>query len=209
MKTKKGAERKNEILDKAEFLFATRGYEHTTIVDILDAVGIGKGTFYYHYKSKEEVLDAIILRRCEMGAEAAMRFVEDRTLDVHEKLLRIVLAQKPVNETQKQLIETLHEPSNALMHQKCMTKQVCILSPVLEKVVKEGIAKGVFSTPYPRDSMEILLTAGLTVFDDGYFQWDPEEMERKMHAFLLAMERVLGAEEGSLSYLRQCFDLPK
>lgn len=209
MKSQKGKKRKNEILDKAEFLFAAKGYERTTIVDILESVGIGKGTFYYYYKSKEEVLDAIVERRCEQGVEAAMIFVEDDTLGVHEKLLRVMLAQKPAGEAQKRIIETLHEPSNALMHQKCMTESVLKVSPVLERVVEQGIAEGVFSTPCPRESLEILLAAALTVFDSGYFQWAPEELERKMHAFLFTMERALGAGEGTLSYLVECFDLPE
>ena len=53
-------ERKNEILDTAERLFHTKGYEKTTINDILKEVNIAKGTFYYYFKSKEEVMDALI-----------------------------------------------------------------------------------------------------------------------------------------------------
>ncbi|WP_312609309.1 TetR/AcrR family transcriptional regulator, partial [Mammaliicoccus sciuri] len=55
-------ERKNDILNAAEALFSTKGYQKTTIIDILKAVGIAKGTFYYYFASKEEVMDAIIDR---------------------------------------------------------------------------------------------------------------------------------------------------
>ena len=54
---KKPAERKAEILDAAEALFATKGYVKTSVADLLDAVGIAKGTFYFHCKSTEEVID--------------------------------------------------------------------------------------------------------------------------------------------------------
>ena len=59
---KEAAERKNEILDAAEELFAARGYEETSTGDILDRVGIARGTLYYHFRSKEEILDALIGR---------------------------------------------------------------------------------------------------------------------------------------------------
>lgn len=62
---KEAEARRNEILDAAEILFTGKGYAKTTIIDILEAVGIAKGTFYYHFKSKEEVMDAIIDRIVE------------------------------------------------------------------------------------------------------------------------------------------------
>ena len=67
--SKKPEERKNEILDNAEKLFGTKGYSKTTINDILLAVGIAKGTFYYYFKSKEEVMDAIVMRFIDNGIE--------------------------------------------------------------------------------------------------------------------------------------------
>ena len=59
--------RRNEILDKAAGLFEERGYNNTTVNDILREVNIAKGTFYYYFKSKEEVLDAIIDRYLEIA----------------------------------------------------------------------------------------------------------------------------------------------
>ena len=59
---KEAEERKNEILDAAEELFVTKGYDGTSTGDILDKVGIARGTLYYHFKSKEDILDALIER---------------------------------------------------------------------------------------------------------------------------------------------------
>ena len=57
---KEAEERKSEILDAAEELFAAKGYEQTSTGDILERVGIARGTLYYHFKSKEDILDALI-----------------------------------------------------------------------------------------------------------------------------------------------------
>ena len=54
--------RKNEILDTAEKLFISKGYEKTSTTDILNEIGIARGTLYYHFKSKEDILIAMIDR---------------------------------------------------------------------------------------------------------------------------------------------------
>ena len=64
MKTVKDAElRRQEILMTAKKLFIKKGYDKTSVNDILKVVDIAKGTFYYYFSSKEEVLEAIIIPR--------------------------------------------------------------------------------------------------------------------------------------------------
>ena len=59
---KEAEERRNEILDVAERLFGMKGFDHTSTNDILNEVGIARVTLYYHFKSKEDILDAMIGR---------------------------------------------------------------------------------------------------------------------------------------------------
>ena len=59
---KEASVRRNEILDAAERLFGTNGFEQTSTNDLLAEIGIARGTLYYHFKSKEEILDAMIER---------------------------------------------------------------------------------------------------------------------------------------------------
>ena len=53
---KEAEERRNEILDVAERLFGTKGFDNTSTNDILKEIGIARGTLYYHFKSKEDIL---------------------------------------------------------------------------------------------------------------------------------------------------------
>ncbi|MDR1438695.1 MAG: TetR/AcrR family transcriptional regulator [Clostridiales bacterium] len=200
---KEGQERKNEILDASEDLFFSKGYEKATVNDILDAVGISKGAFYYHFGSKEEVLDAIIRRRADSGICAANRIAADAALTAHEKLLQIMLAQKPNTAQQEQLVGALHEAPNALMHQKSLSEIILRLAPVLGAVVGQGIGEGVFRTPYPIESSEFILAVAQTIFDDGCFHWTADELARKIPAFMQSIERILGADEGSMSYIME------
>jgi AcrR family transcriptional regulator len=172
--------------------------------DILEAVKIAKGTFYYHFKSKEDVLDTLIERRISEGMKKAEEIAAS-SLSPVEKLLAVIMAQKPQNQVQEDFIAVIHEKDNAKMHQKSLTQYVLRLGPCLGKVIQEGIEAGCFSTPFPNESAEILLCAALVLFDDAYFQWTHEETAAKSAAFLAVMERALGAKAGSFSGLAKVF----
>jgi AcrR family transcriptional regulator len=202
---KEAEKRKHEILDAAEKLFASKSYEGTTINDILGATRIAKGTFYYHYKSKEEVMDGIIGRRIDKGLERAKVIASDGTLPAPAKLLAVIMAQKPSGPVDEGINGELNKQGNALMHQKTLSRLVLALAPVLASVVEEGIAQGFFSAPYPRESVEFLLAAALTLFDDAFFEQTPQFLASRVPAFIAAMERILGAEPGSLAGFTEVF----
>lgn len=190
--------RKNEILDVAEELFVTKGYNKTTIIDILDRVGIAKGTFYYYFKSKEEVMDEIIFRVVDRDVEKAETIVKDNNMSPIEKIQTILMSQKAeLGDKKDKLIEQFHAPGNAEMHQRSLVYSVKKLSPVLAEVVKQGIEVGVFETEYPLEAVEFLMAAAEFVFDIGLWSWNQEELEKKASAFINMVERVLGAKSGS------------
>ncbi|WP_139991813.1 TetR/AcrR family transcriptional regulator [Paenibacillus paridis] len=204
---KEPEERKNEILDTAEALFHSKGYDKTTINDILKEIGIAKGTFYYYFKSKEEVMDAIVVRIVDSGVLAAKEIAANASLTVHEKFLYIMLAQKPAsNSSKSQLIETLHDVNNAQMHQKSLSETVRKLTPILQEVTEQGIQEKLFATPYPREAIELLLVTAVTLFDEGIFNWQPQELSQKIAGFIHAMETLLGAEKGSFAYVARLFE---
>jgi len=197
--------RKNEILDAAEKLFTAKGYEAATINDILAETNIAKGTFYYHYKSKEDVLDGIIKRRIDAGLEQAKALAADPRLGVEEKLLSVILAQKPQKPAEEEILPVIHEPANALLHQKILSEYVTRLSPILTDIIQEGIDKKIFDTPYPKEITEILLSAGLVIFDTAYFRRTREEHTRRVSAFINTIERLTGAGPESLARLSGMF----
>ncbi len=198
--------RKNEILDVAEELFVTKGYNKTTIIDILDRVGIAKGTFYYYFKSKEEVMDEIIFRVVDRDVEKAETIVKDNNMSPIEKIQTILMSQKAeLGDKKDKLIEQFHAPGNAEMHQRSLVYSVKKLSPVLAEVVKQGIEVGVFETEYPLEAVEFLMAAAEFVFDIGLWSWNQEELEKKASAFINMVERVLGAKSGSFEGIMGVF----
>lgn len=204
--SKEAEERRNEILDTAEMLFFAKGYARTTVNDILQEIGIAKGTFYYYFKSKEEVMDAVVMRFIDAGVDAARQIAADPKLSVHEKLLQIIMAQKPDTERKGQMIEQFHQAENAQLHQKSLTETILKLTPILTEVIEQGIKERLFHCPYPQATMEFLLIASQFMFDEGIFEWQPEEIIEKIQAFIYIMETTLGAEKGSFDYVTQMFD---
>lgn len=195
---KDAQERKNEILDVAEELFVTKGYNKTTIIDILDKVGIAKGTFYYYFKSKEEVMDEIIFRVVDRDVKKAEIIIKNSNMNPIQKIQTILMSQKPeLGDKKERLIEQFHSPGNAEMHQRSLVYSVKKLSPVLAEVVRQGIEEGVFETEYPLEAVEFLMAAVEFVFDTGLCSWNQEELEKKAKAFINIVERTLGAKTGS------------
>jgi AcrR family transcriptional regulator len=200
--------RMNEILDAAKTLFITKGYEKTTVNDILERVGIGKGTFYHYFQSKEEVMDAVIDRTVAIYSEAAKAVIKDAALNASEKFATIVLGKMEGMPQREGIIEELHQDGNAAFHQKSLTETILALSPILAEVVKQGISEGAFDTPYPLETVELLLTANQFLFDQGIFSWTTDNIKRRIEAFIYNTELLLGAKQGSFDYLYETAKTP-
>lgn len=196
--------RKNEILDAAAALFAEKGFDNTSTNNILDAVGIARGTLYHHFKSKEDIMDALIRRQSTLLLEQARRAAEDKSVSVEERLIRTILAlqiEASGHTEGSEMIDHLHNPQNALMHQK--TRQVILqnVPPILAGILEDGIAEGHFDTPYPLECMEITVSYLDTVLDDDIFELTPQQRPAKVKAFLFLLERMLGAKPGQLAFI--------
>ncbi|QGU96028.1 TetR family transcriptional regulator [Clostridium bovifaecis] len=188
-------ERRNEILDAAGRLFSTKGYSKCTVNDILNAVGIAKGTFYYYFNSKEEVLDAIIERVTEIVVERAEEAASNPELSPVMKMLNIILSMRVESEVDNILMEELHKPENALMHQKSLSLMVTRVAPILAKVVDEGISLGIFESDFPTQYMQIFLTSSITLLDDGIFQVKRSEQQMTLRALVALLEKMLGVAD--------------
>lgn len=192
---KEHEERKNEIIDTAAALFAAKGYEECSVNDILTAIGIAKGTFYHYFKSKEEVLDAVIEKTTHQIVAQVRQVAAKQELTPEEKLLQIFLTMRVEAPESEAILEEIHKTENALLHQKSLNASLNGVVPILTKVVEEGNEKGVFHCIYPEQDMQIFLAAALTLLDDGIFQVEPRKMQRIFEAMMAMLEKILGVEE--------------
>ncbi|WP_405111285.1 TetR/AcrR family transcriptional regulator [Paenibacillus sp. FSL K6-1217] len=208
MRVVKEAEaRRNEILDAAEALFGQKGFDGTSTGDILGEVGIARGTLYYHFKSKEDIMDALIERTNANILHAAQQVAEDKSIPVIERILRVVMALNISSGDGggTEIMEHIHKPQNALMHQKIQKAVIRDVPPILAPIISEGIEQGIFHTPYPYECMEMVVVYATTIFDNDMVEMTEEERMSRILAFIANVERLLGAGSGSLMSVMQMF----
>jgi len=113
----------HEILDAAEYLFATEGYERTTIKDISQRMGVAQGMLYYYFKSKHQVLDGVMERRAEEALSEVYR-IQNLRIDAYDKLSNIMSA----------LLQVAKGPEGRFLELMYMDSVVPLTLCLLEKI---------------------------------------------------------------------------
>ena len=192
---KKGERRKNELVQIAYKKFLEKGYEQTSVDEIIEAAQIAKGTFYYYFQSKEQMLEEVVEMMLEKGAERAAE-VLNSTLSIPEKIVSIILAYRPmVNEAVIQ--DALNQPGNILLHDRVNKKLIAGAIPLISETVREGIRQGIFDCEQIEERVKMILILNSRIFDDGDFTNDD------VIAFLDIVEKTFGAKPGTMSFIRE------
>ena len=194
---KEAQERRREILDVAEELFVTQGYDNTSTNDILNRIGIARGTLYYHFKSKEDILNSMIERINDGLIAKARKIASDKSVPVIDRLVMTIAGMQVDTEIGQEIIDQVHKPQNALMHQKMQQHLLNGVIPIIAGIVEEGNEQGIFNIKYPAETTEMLILYSGTVFDDD-FDESKERVQNRIQAFLYNMELLLGAKEGTV-----------
>lgn len=194
---KEAKERRNEILDAAERLFGTKGYDHTSTNDILNEVGIARGTLYYHFKSKEDILDAMIERITQRLIARARGISRQKEIPFLQRFTLVIGALNVDGPLGNEIMKLVHKPQNALMHQKMQERMLAGVNPLITELIEEGIESGIFKTDYPAEAVEMMMLYSNTVFD-ALAEHSEEELHKKAEAFIYNVERLLGMEPGSM-----------
>lgn len=203
-------ERRSELIAAAQQLFYTKGYERTSVSDIVKAVGVAQGTFYYYFDSKQAILEALV---AELTAQRHVLFqaiVADEILNAIQKWTRAVQVIGDWKIERKAellaLARVILKDENVLLRHKLRVQKVQMAAPILTEIIVQGIAEGVFETAYVEETAEIVYAisgafsdtlADICLNPDKYD--DPTALAwRKLASVQTAIERVLGAKPGSL-----------
>lgn len=91
-----GRTTREHIVDAADELFYRQGYEHTSFADIADAVKISRGNFYYHFRTKDEILEAVIDLRLNKTSEMLKQWEDEGEHPAKriESFIRILIANQ-------------------------------------------------------------------------------------------------------------------
>ena len=203
-------ERRSELIAAAQQLFYTKGYERTSVSDIVKAVGVAQGTFYYYFDSKQAILEALVAGLTAQRHVLFQAIVADETLNAIQKWTRAVQVIGDWEIERKAellaLARVILKDENVLLRHKLRTQKVQMAAPILTEIIVQGIAEGVFETAFVEEAAEIAYAssndfsdtlAGILLNHNGY--GDPVALARRKYtAVQAAIERVLGATPGSL-----------
>lgn len=157
------------ILDAAERLFLEKGYENTTIQDIVDALGdLTKGAVYHHFASKEEIVDAVgermFYRRNPFAAVA-----DRKDLTGLEKFRASIRLNQADEDRMEMTVQSMSILKNPRFLVEMIRDNQRDLTPYIQRFLEEGIQDGSIQTEYPRELAEVIpLLTGLWMVPDLY-----------------------------------------
>jgi AcrR family transcriptional regulator len=208
--------RRNEILDAAQRLVYSKGYESMTIQDILNAVEISKGAFYHYFPSKHALLEGLIDRSIVQATNIVAPVLEDPELSSLEKLTRYFDKISSWKISQKaymiQLLRVWYLDENSLLRHKMATAGIEFLSPILINLINQGIAEGTMKVVDPQTTAKVVYSLMISLGENlgnvilssdqpGSKQSILESIKTMLdttQAYTKAIERVLGVQEGSI-----------
>lgn len=195
MKGEKGEKRKQELLQIAYRLFVTKGYEETSIDEIIAQAQIAKGTFYYHFESKSALLEAVIHKIITQRAEKARKYLS-APLPVAQKAVAIITSLRP-EETEMDIQNALHRKENATIHERIHKRIIDEAVPILSEVVREGISQGILQCDNIPQRVRMTLIISGSVFDHG--DYTPADID----VYIDTVEKLLGAQKSTFEFIRQ------
>ncbi len=173
------------ILDVAYRLFMEKGYEGTSIQDIIDQLGgLSKGAIYHHFKSKEDILVAVVDR---MTAESnqMLAVIRDRSDLCGIEKLKTIFKESINRPVQNDIFTVVPNFQNnpkllfSLLHETIEEAAPNYLLPI----IKEGISDGSLETDYPEQLAEMILLLANVWMNPMIFDDSEEESYSKIMVF--------------------------
>ena len=194
-------ERRAEIIDTADRLFREHGYDTCSVEMIIREIGVAKGTFYYYFKSKPEILQAIVDKTLDQIVEMAQGVADDPSLSALQKMEALLGNSHIGNDDGPEVAEMLHLPENRALHELTNIQTILRLSPILAGIVEQGIAEGAFDVERPLETIQFLFTGAQFLTDGGMFGFTEAELRQRRLVMQSVIEKALGAKSGSFHFM--------
>jgi len=182
-----------QIIEASAKLFVEKGYEKTSIQDILDEVKMSRGVVYYYFKSKKDILDAIQAQRLD-GMRSIVKSIQaengrEKISKALSMLIEEVEDMPDVNVTNEKALEHLKDPHIILSHMQAHASDAKLLVSLFE----EGVKDGSIDTEYPLQLAELMFLLINTWLNPIVFSRDLEQTKTYLK-FIQQTFRILGAD---------------
>ena len=206
------AVRRAELIDCAQRLFLQKGYERTTINDVIAATALSKGAFYHHFRAKEDLLEAIAARFARQAVDQAADVRGDASLGALQRLNLMLAATREWKGAHlpelRAMFTTLLRPDNAVLYHRIVGAVFEAMGPMLTAVIETGQAEGAFDVADAGVAAEALLWLGegrrrvvvqaLEIVEAGDVDAGTDLLLRRLRAEEAMIDRILALAPGSI-----------
>ncbi|MDY2870999.1 MAG: helix-turn-helix domain-containing protein [Eubacteriales bacterium] len=206
---KKGIERRDQIIEAAERLFYEKGYEQTSVQDVLDALSLSKGGFYHYFQSKIELLEAVCRRQSVRDAEEMTAAVarQEGAVAKLNTLLRYCGLLRADRMDFALLVLRVGYLGGSLQLRACLREGLMEAAlPMMREIILEGMAENVFFTRFPDDIGELILQLFANITDElamliasGAPENQMGDMLTRLETYRCSVETLLGAPFGTIT----------
>ena len=206
-------ERRQEILETAQRLFYSQGYEATSIQSIIDQVGIAKGTFYHYFSSKTHLLDELVNYLVSSTMQPIEPLIYQPDLNALEKLHQFFFSLESWKLENKEfllnILRAWYSDDNIVFRTRLERTQLNSFSKKFALIIEQGCQEGLFKTDNPPALAHIILAIMqdfshrlldallLPEFSDK----SPFDIDQHVDTCQRAIEQLLGATAGSIHIL--------
>lgn len=196
--------KRERILDAMQELMSASQAQAISVSDIAQKAGIGKGSIYYYFSSKNDIIDAVIERSYSRVLDAGRELAAAAHLDAFQKMEIIYRAclDSSSELRRQEAIGTFNEQQeSAFIHQKFARVIITKLKPILAGIIRQGMAEGAIRCEYPEETAQIVLTVLTILLDNHLIPAQPEEIERLLAAFSQMQEKGMDIQPDTLQFL--------
>jgi len=200
---------KSGIINIARKLFYSKGFSKTSIQNIINEADIAKGTFYHYFKSKDDLLNQMTERDVEALYNLIYKIL-DLDIDAIKKLnmvFQTASTWKSENiQMMKVLVKTILSDSNLALRHTMLRQSIKQLTPIYQRIILQGNNEGLFNVTDTDYTANFILASFINNGEEMYkFLTAPKftediilEFKKYIHNYEVTMERLLGAEEGTI-----------
>lgn len=192
-----------KILDALQQLLEEKSIQHISVSDIAAKAGIGKGSIYYYFSSKDAIVDALIKRNYEKPLQTAKALSGQSEVSCFTRMAMLFQA---CHNSSAIFLRQEHNATTtvqdlAFLHQKYLHYVISELKPALTEIISQGIACGEIHFDYPAALAEVVLIVLAVKFDNSLVPSTSEDALDTIKGLVSLLEKGTGVPTGTLKYL--------
>ncbi|MBP2632518.1 MAG: transcriptional regulator, TetR family [Firmicutes bacterium] len=188
----------NEILDVADHLFFTKGYQATTISDIAKKMGTAQGMLYYYFNSKEEILETLLSRHASSLISEIQKIICHDHSPAEKISLTVSSVLHKAGYKDGLLLNMLYDDQNLHLKAKLFRQIELSLTPWLLKIIKEGISTQNFCVSHPPTAVDYILVILDFLSEALYQKTSNDILFFRLRMAESLIEKALGAQENTI-----------